>query len=111
MFDAFASLPIFGLAIPNKVSSIQANAFVGCTNLEVIQIHPTDSQLTAIVAHAFAALPIRDFIIPDKVSSIEADAFRGCIVLENIQVNPSLSQLTTISCFCQFTYSCLYYSR
>ena len=73
--DAFAGLPIRALAIPDRVSSIEANAFRGYILLENIQFGE-NSELTAIMTDAFAGLPISDFVIPDLVSSIEPNAFR-----------------------------------
>ena len=74
--NAFANLPIRAFTIPDKVSSIEGNAFEGCDSLGNIQFGET-SQLTAIFTHAFANLPISGFTIPDK-DSIEANAFEGC---------------------------------
>ena len=79
--------------IPNGVTSIEYQAFAGCTSLTEITI---PNSVTFIGAGAFLACTgLTTITIPNSVTTIETDAFKGCAGLTNVTIG---SGVTSIVC-------------
>ena len=81
--------------IPNTVTSIETQAFDGCTNLTTVMFEE-GSQLETIGEEAFRnCTSLESIVIPDSVISIDNYAFRGCTNLADITIEEG-SRLETI---------------
>ena len=73
------------IIIPASVTSIEGNAFNGCTALNNVSFED-GSNLTKIGLKAFTGTAITSIIIPDKVTSILGNAFQNCSALTDVTV-------------------------
>ena len=86
---------IGSITIGNIVTSIGANAFFGCINLESLTFTPT-SILTSIGDLAFKnCFNLTSVSIPASVTSIGANTFSGCTALKNVTVSSNASNVSS----------------
>ena len=79
------------VTIPDGVTSIDDNAFSGCTNLTSITI---PDSVTSIGSDAFKGCTnLTSITIPDSVTSIGSDAFKGCTNLTSITIPDSVTSI------------------
>ena len=91
--EAFYSLSVSTITIPNTVKTIGIDSFSNCTNLSTITL---SSALTSIPEGAFCRCrKLQTITIPATVTSIGTDAFRLCDVLNKVTF-ASGSKLKTI---------------
>ena len=81
------------IVIPASVTSIEGNAFNGCSALASVTFE-NGSNLTKIGLKAFTNTAIASIIIPDKVESVLGNAFQNCSALTKVTV---LNPLTTFT--------------
>lgn len=80
---------IIGIVIPDTVTSIEANAFNGCSGLEAIVI---PNSVTTIGAFAFCSCAsLSGMEIPKTVTSIGESAFNGCAKLESAELPKNIT--------------------
>lgn len=76
-------LSITKVTIPNTVTTIDKNAFYGCTKLKSITL---PSSVTTIAAYAFYQTGLTSVTIPKSVTTIGDGAFGNCISCQKITV-------------------------
>ncbi len=77
--------------IPDTVTSIGTEAFIGCVNLREVTIPET---VTSIGVSAFReCTKLTEIVIPDKVTLIDNGAFSGCTALVNVKLPKNLKTL------------------
>jgi len=81
----FGKAGLAGVTIPETVTSIGTQAFMGCTKLKSIEL---PSPLTYIGAHAFNGTGLTSVIIPYGVESVGTLAFYNCGSLEKVYFAP-----------------------
>ncbi len=70
------------VTLPEDLTTIEANAFAGCTGLEQIDLPAT---VTTIGTGAFkGCLGFKELELPDTLQKIEDEAFQGCSNLERL---------------------------
>jgi hypothetical protein len=69
------------------LTSIDVEAFYGCSNLEHVIL---PNSVTSIYACAFETSGIKEIVIPNSVSDISAKAFYSCSKLESITLSNNL---------------------
>ena len=79
------------IQIPNTVTSIESNAFYGCTSLASVNIPDT---VTSIGDSAFTRSSLTSITIPDSVTSIESNAFYGCGSLVSINIPEGITSIS-----------------
>lgn len=79
------------IAIPDSVTSIEQQAFQGCSNLTSVTIR---NGVTSIGDIAFSGCSsLTSITIPDSVTSIGVQAFSGCSSLTNITIPDSITSI------------------
>ena len=79
------------LIIPDSLTSIGDNAFVGCNSLTSVTI---PDSVTSIGGDAFAGCTgLTSVTIPDSVTSIGGDAFAGCTGLTSVTIPDSVTSI------------------
>ena len=79
------------VVVPENVTSIGVDTFLGCTNIEEISLPST---LRNIGKRAFVGLRyIKNINIPEGVETIGDSAFSNCVNLENISLPSTLKDL------------------
>ena len=79
------------ISIPNTVTSIDDDAFYGCTGLTSITI---PDSVTSIGDYAFSGCTgLTSITIPDSVTSINQSAFSGCTGLTSITIPDSVTSI------------------
>ena len=79
------------LVIPNGVTSISYNAFLGCTSLTSITI---PNSVTTIESYAFSGCTdLTSITIPNSVTSIGSYVFSGCTGLTSITIPNSVKSI------------------
>ena len=95
-FDSCDNLE--SIEIPDGVTSIGEGAFSGCSSLESIEI---PDGVTSIGEGAFMDCSSLESIeIPDSVTSIGANAFNGCSSLKSITIPNSVTSIGRYAFFC-----------
>ncbi len=77
------------IKLPDFISTIMDEGFMGCTNLETIRIPDNITCLNHWVFKGCSSL--KSIIIPNTVTIINYHAFDGCSKLESIVLPPSLT--------------------
>ena len=86
---------LISITIPSTVTTIGNNAFSGCTSLVEIELG-AESQLIAVGAKSFSGCAdLISITIPSTVKAIGDSAFNGCTSLAEINI-PVESQLNTV---------------
>lgn len=80
---AFANSKIQEIIIPSSVTTIEANCFNCCYNLEKVEF-AENSQLNLIEKQAFSYSVIKSIIIPPHVTRIKSETFWYCVKLESV---------------------------
>ena len=81
--SAFKDVPLTSVVVPNRITSIGANAFADCRDLKSITL---PNALKTIQEGTFQnCSSLQNIVIPDTVTSIEASAFSNCISLETVK--------------------------
>ncbi len=90
--DAFKGCTgLTSITIPDSVTSIDDNTFKGCTGLTSITI---PDSVTNIGYSAFEGCSgLTSITIPDSVTSISHDAFKGCTGLTSITIPDSVTSI------------------
>ena len=88
--DAFMSLKIIELNIPEGVQSIGKGSFGWCYDLQQVTL---PQSLTSIGEKAFMASDLTDVDIPENVTSIGQSAFYGCDQLEFVRFRKKISTI------------------
>ena len=78
------------IVIPEGVTSIGAEAFGWCEQLEEIHI---PEGVTSIGANAFYGVPITDIVLPETLSVLGDGAFAYCEKLENVTIPKNVENL------------------
>lgn len=75
----------------DKVRTIPANSFSGCTNLSTIK---WGSSIEIIMSNAFkSCTALKEVSLPNSVTAIEENAFSDCTSLETLKLSESLKTL------------------
>ena len=85
------------MKIPNNVTSIESGAFSGCSGLTSINIPDGVTNLKSGVFNACSSLISIE--IPDTVTSIESGVFSNCSNLTNIEIPGGLTSIDTTNLF------------
>lgn len=86
--EAFKSVRIKNLTIPQSVAFIGNNAFYNCSYLESVEI---SEGVVTIGDYAFQdCLSLTSVTIPDSVTTIGSEAFNGCAVLTSITIGDNV---------------------
>ena len=89
--NAFEGKAITSVIIPNSVTSIEREAFKGCSRLASVTI---PNSVTSIGDDAFAWCDsLTSVTIPDSVTSIGDYAFRGCTGLTSVTIPDSVTSI------------------
>ena len=79
------------VTIPDSVTSIEWNAFSGCSGLTSVTI---GNGVTSIGSSAFSGCSsLASVTIPDSVTSIGYDAFRGCSGLTSVTIGNGVTRI------------------
>lgn len=77
--------------IPNSVTGIGDQAFIGCTNLESIVI---PNSVTAIGSQAFSGCTkLESIVIPNSVTMINYGTFEGCTNLKSVTIGDKVTYI------------------
>ena len=77
--------------IPNSVTGIGNQAFIGCTNLESIVI---PNSVTAIGSQAFSGCTeLESIVIPNSVTMINYGTFEGCTNLKSVTIGDKVTYI------------------
>ena len=79
--------------IPKSVTSIAANAFIGCKKLQKVTFDP-DAEIQLIGAGAFSDCGITSINIPKNVARIEREAFLKCEALTTINITKATTNIS-----------------
>lgn len=91
--NLFAYSGISMIKIPNTITTIQSNCFLGCTNLRTVDLPDT---IVSIGASAFnGCSSLSSINMPRKLESIGNYAFRDCMSLTDIFIPKSLTNVDT----------------
>ncbi len=89
--SAFNKSHISSISIPNSITSIEDNAFNGCSGLTNINI---PNSVTKIGNYAFSGCSgLTNINIPNSVTTIGNYAFSGCSGLTNINIPNSVTKI------------------
>jgi hypothetical protein len=89
---AFAMEDMKAVVIPETVTRIGKEAFLGCIELETVYVR--GEALTEVGEKAFTICnKLSNIYLPDSITTIEPAAFSGCGGLEKINIPSSLSVL------------------
>ena len=87
MLNSFAPAGLTEYSIPDSVTAIGGDAFLGCSSLTSVTI---GDSVTAIGSFAFCfCSSLTSVTIPDSVTAIGADAFYGCSSLIEVYCKPT----------------------
>jgi len=100
---AFAAHSLTSVTIPNGVTNIGGNAFVGChslTNITVAVANPAYSSLNGVLFDKSQATLLQfpgglggDYTIPSSVTNIGGGAFIGCASLTSVTIPNSVTNI------------------
>ena len=79
--------------IPKSVTSIAANAFIGCKKLQKVTFDP-DAEIDLIGEGAFSGCGITSIKIPKNVAQIEREAFLRCEALTTIHITKATTHIS-----------------
>jgi len=79
--------------IPKSVTSIAANAFIGCEKLQKVTFDP-DAEIDLIGEGAFSGCGITSIKIPKNVAQIEREAFLRCEALTTIHITKATTHIS-----------------
>lgn len=88
--DAFYKCSLTSIIIPDSVTSIGSNAFVGDTKLVYIKL---SDNITYIGDSAFSYCGLLGIAIPDDVTVIGSRAFANCFGLKEIVIPASVTEI------------------
>ncbi|WP_314955084.1 leucine-rich repeat protein [Hoylesella loescheii] len=92
--DVFAGLTeLREFNIPKSVTSIAANAFIGCEKLQKVTFDP-DAEIDLIGEGAFSGCGITSIKIPKNVAQIEREAFLRCEALTTIHITKATTHIS-----------------
>ena len=92
--DVFAGLTeLSEFNIPKSVTSIAANAFIGCKKLQKVTFDP-DAEIQLIGEGAFSDCGITSIKIPKNVARIEREAFLRCEALTTIHITKATTHIS-----------------
>ena len=92
------------VTIPDTVSSIPAEAFLGCVNLKAITIQ--GEGLKSIGATAFKGCKnLETFVMPNSVTSLGQGVFSGCTAMTAVTLGNGLTELPGVT-YANNTYGC-----
>ena len=87
VLNSFAPAGLTEYSIPDSVTAIGGDAFLGCSSLTSVTI---GDSVTAIGSFAFCfCSSLTSVTIPDSVTAIGADAFYGCSSLIEVYCKPT----------------------
>jgi hypothetical protein len=90
---AFFACGVTSIIIPDSVTTIEQDAFGGCSNLASISL---SNSLTFLAIYAFRSTKITSITIPASLDGIGGAAFQGCSYLETINLlRPSSQGITS----------------
>lgn len=90
--NAFDSVPIRSIVIPNSVTQINNYAFQNCATLECVEF---GAKLNTIGIYAFyKCSALSELMLPDSVTSIGAYAFANCTALEEFRYPANWTEVT-----------------
>jgi len=94
------------VTIPDSVTSIEDNAFEGCTSLTGITVDENNPNLASVNGILYnndktkiilVLKGITNVTIPDSVTSIEDNAFSGCTILTGITVDENNPKYASVN--------------
>ena len=111
--DAFSTVNIVSLVIPENIRQIGASAFKGCTKLKDLTINTTQittipgycfykcpissislpNNITTIGDYAFSETNLTEITLPNSVTSIGDYAFANCTELKSISLQNNITEI------------------
>lgn len=81
------------IVFPKTVSTIEKNAFAGCSKLKTAEF-AADAVITTIGQGAFADCGLTSISIPKSVTKLDREAFRNCKALTVVNVSENLTDIS-----------------
>lgn len=89
--NAFSKSGLVSISIPNTVTTLGANVFMGCADLASVTL---PKGITDIKTNTFSGCTsLVSIEIPSKITEIGENAFNGCTLLESISLPDGLEKI------------------
>lgn len=91
-YGAFAGSKLSGIAVPDFIVDIGANAFSDCASLAEVTFGE-NSKVTQIQSGTFAGTGISSFTAPKGLTGISDNAFKGCSELKTAALGSNITSI------------------